>query len=197
MAIGLLNQDGRRAAPADVDRVPQTVVAVRQILVWPSQHGEDPEASQHIRPELCLVLEDQAKVTDARLRMLLDLVEDRRGTARATALSGTCVWSLRQPWADRVRLAVRAAAPIWLNVDIVLPTHPLLGALRRLSRGGTIALITTRQADQLRSGRGAQNGLTCGVLVPCPPSTVLAGLACQAEEPEPASPPHRLTSLTG
>lgn len=68
-------------------------------------------------------------------------------------------------------------------LPLVLPAGPLTPTFRRLARGGTIALVNRAQAADLRSGRLTATGLAAGVLITCPPSTVLAGLACEDDEP--------------
>lgn len=188
MTIGLLDRANLRP-PTDVYRVPQTVVAVRRVLRRSEDVGLD--ASDGISPRLYLALEEQTRVTDARLLTLLDLIEDRRGTGRPTVLSATCGWSRHGAEQDLVRLAVRAAAPIRLAVDIVLPVRPLRRDLRQLARGGAIALVTARQAGDLLAGPGTTRTRQTGLLIPCQPSTVLAGLVRRHEGESTGR--HRLT----
>lgn len=163
MATALLDRTGPPATSGS--RPDPTIVTVDAVHAWPNLSG------RRDLPILTVVLAEPARITDAGLLLLLDLIEDRRGTGQAATLTGDHLWTLVPGTPPTVKLAIRAKRPCQLELDLLLPAGPLANPLRRLARGGTITLTTRAHTDPPRPG------LTGHVLVPCPPSTVLARAA--------------------
>ncbi|MDQ3764538.1 MAG: hypothetical protein M3460_24175 [Actinomycetota bacterium] len=179
-------QSNRLHRRPTVDRPRQAIVATEAVLLWPRglamQAVNNP--SPGLWPILAVVLSDENASIDLSVRRLYDLLGRRCRREQATVLAGRCLWSVACGRDTLLWLAVRASAPTKLEVDIVLPARPLLGAVGWLAGGGTVALTTRRHADRLSAGVKIHDALHGLVLVSCPRSPQLAALARARDEAE-------------
>jgi hypothetical protein len=180
-------QSNRLHRRPTVDRPRQTIVATEAVLLWPrglaKQAVNNP--SPGLWPVLAVVLSDENASTDLSVRRLYDLLGRWCSREQVTVLAGRCLWSVACGRdTPLLWLAVRASAATKLEVDIVLPARPLLGAVGWLAGGGTVALTTRRHADRLSTGVKIRDALHGLVLVSCPRSPQLAALARARDEAE-------------
>jgi hypothetical protein len=181
MTIAKLDeQSNRLPSRPSADRPRQTIVtATDVVLLWP--HGLAKQAVSNPGPRLwpifVVVLCDENATTDLSVRKSYDLLGGQCSPGKVTVLAGRCLWSVVPGWDTLLRLAVRASAPVKLEVDVVLPARPLLGAVGWLACGRTVTLTTRRHANRLSTGVNVRNALPGLVLVNCPHSPELAALA--------------------
>jgi hypothetical protein len=161
-----------------------TMLAIEAVLQWPRRPASSTSTDRTATrwPLLAIVvgeqvLSDQAVAGGPSVLPLFDLLRGGQRSGRVTVLRGTSVWSVRGGQESLLRLAVRASAPVQLDVDILLPARPLRHLLATLSRGATVAITTRQQADRLTAGVSARDALSGLTLVPCQPSPELAALA--------------------
>ena len=184
MTTAKLDEQSNRLPRPSIDRHRQTIVATEAVLLWPRGWAKQAvnNPSPGLWPILAVVLGDENATTDLSVRKLYDLLGRRCGREQVTVLAGRCLWSVACGRDTLLRLAVRASAPTKLEMDIVLPARPLLGAVGWLVCGGTVALTTRRHADRLSAGVKIRDALHGLVLVSCPHSPQLAALATTRDE---------------
>ena len=181
MTIAMLDEQSNRLPPRpSADRPRQTMVAATDVmLLWP--RGLAKQAVSNLGPELwplfAVVLCDENATADLSVRKLYDVLGGRCSPGKVTVLVGRCLWSVVPGRDALLRLAVRASAPVKLEVDVALPVRPLLGAVGWLSCGGTVALTTRRHANRLSTGVNVRDALYGLMLVNSPRSPELAALA--------------------
>ncbi|HEX2131219.1 MAG TPA: hypothetical protein VHH15_06630, partial [Actinophytocola sp.] len=114
---------------------------------------------------------------DPRTRVLTDLLDE---PDRLVVLDGEADWTVLDAAHPLLRLALRATAPVRLDLDVVVPARPVVGLLDELARGVTVGITTRRHAGTFLDGEARpapRQLLRRMVLVNARPAAELAALA--------------------
>jgi len=155
-------------------------VATEVLLLRPDGVPESQAAAPGettLWPIFAMVVTEPADPAAWQAQPLFELLDGPNDGSELSTVAVRSTWSVLDPANALLALTVRAAAPVSVDLRIVLPAAPVLDILDVVAKGATIGITTRERAHRLRGRVDARTALRDVVLLSCQPSAELTDLA--------------------